>query len=67
MTRPNRTKPIPRKCIRTGKVKFRSDLDARIALAGRINRDSGELRTYQCEFCHQYHMTSQTKGRESAD
>ena len=68
MTRPTRrTKSIPRKCIRTGKVKFNSELDARIALAGRINRDLGEKRVYQCEFCHEYHLTSQNKGRASGD
>lgn len=40
-----------------GKVKFPTELDAKIALARRVWKDKGECRYY---FCHgHYHLTSQ--------
>lgn len=63
------------KCYRTGgKTKFPTELDAKIALAGvqknlsvhrrQKARGNEPTRVYQCEFCGQWHMTSQTKGRK---
>lgn len=53
-----------KKCRRTGKVKWRSELDARMAMANidfkmrSANRDK-EIRAYQCPFCEFWHLTHQ--------
>jgi hypothetical protein len=47
------------KCSKTRKVRFRSDLDAKIALARRQWADKGERRSYRCPFCRGWHLTSQ--------
>lgn len=55
---------LVRKC-RTGKVAFRDELAAKIALARRVWKDKGERRTYKCKFCNHYHLTSQ-ESRQAA-
>lgn len=44
---------------KTRKRPFRDELAAKIALSERIARDKGETRTYKCEFCPAWHLTSQ--------
>lgn len=48
-------------CAQTGKIRYRTDLDAKIDLA-RIRRwsDAPKLpkREYLCPFCAQWHLTS---------
>ena len=50
-------------CKRAHKVILRTELDAKIALAGRAARDKGEVRYYQCPYGDRenphYHLTSQ--------
>ncbi len=46
------------KCKATGKVKFRTKLDAEIALAKRAHDDKGEVRKYFCQRCKGWHLTS---------
>jgi len=63
-------------CRRAGKTKFPTELEAKIALAGvqknmsvfrkQKSRGSEPTRVYQCEFCSQWHMTSQRKGRKQS-
>lgn len=48
-----------RTCNRTGKVCFHTELDAKIVLAGRLAKDKGEIRYYQCG--GHFHLTSQPK------
>lgn len=50
------------RCPKTGKVRFRDELAARLALAGRVG-DKGSVRVYPCKFCGKWHSTSQKKGR----
>ena len=64
-TRP--AKVMPTKCRRTGKVRFRTLLDAKIVLAKRSARDKGEVRAYRCQFCHGFHLTSQRKREAPGD
>lgn len=65
-----------RKCSRADKERFPSRLEANLAIA-RIasnvkhhrkgpQRDSEPTRSYQCEFCSGWHMTSQSKRLERA-
>lgn len=53
-----------RKRCKFGKVILHTELDAKIALAGRLARDKGEIRYYICD-SHgdpkHWHLTSQTK------
>lgn len=44
------------RCNRTGKVIFRTELDAKIALASRVWKDKGEVRFYSCH--GHFHLTS---------
>lgn len=51
---------------RCAKVRYRTELDAKIALANTQHRDNPkraktEKRAYWCHICHAYHLTS--KGR----
>lgn len=48
------------------KVIFRTELDAKIALADRVWKDKGEVRYYKCERGRHWHLTSQEKGRNAA-
>ena len=52
-----RAKVRTRKC-RGQKVIFHTELDAKIALAGRMAKDKGEIRYYQCELQKHWHLTS---------
>lgn len=45
-------------CKSCGKVIFRDELAAKIALAGRLNRDRGEVRCYRCPQGRGWHLTS---------
>lgn len=54
------------RCNRTHKVQFYSELDAKIALAGRRFRDKGEKRAYRCGFCRGWHLTSQELNKGQA-
>ncbi len=47
-----------RRCV---KVRFRTELDAKIALAAVLRRDKGEKRIYRCPRCKGWHLTSQEK------
>lgn len=71
-------KDMAKLCKVTGKVKIRTELDAKIALAGveyirevklRKKGNKSEAkpkRYYQCEFCNRFHLTSQEQdvGRQ---
>jgi hypothetical protein len=48
-------------CPKTRKVRFRDELDAKIALSGRVRRDKGECRHYRCPHCAGFHLTSKPK------
>lgn len=50
-------------CNRAGKVIFRTELDAKIALARRVWNDKGERRIYPCG--DHFHLTSQEKRNAS--
>ena len=39
-----------RYCQRARKVSFATELDAKMALASRINQDKGEIRYYECQY-----------------
>jgi hypothetical protein len=65
------TKRAIAKCDRTGKTKFHTEVDAMIFLA-RVHGKNSRLRklrqqgneptrAYRCEFCRNWHLTSQTK------
>ena len=49
------------RCNRTGKVVFKDEIAAKLALAVRKRKDKGELRTYQCPHQNHWHLTSQEK------
>jgi hypothetical protein len=48
-----------------GKVIYRTELDAKLALLNRQNRDKGQLRIHRCNVCKGkvYHLTSQRRKR----
>lgn len=48
-----------------GKVIFKTELDAKMALAWRIRRDKGEKRYYRCELGNHFHLTSQDRRKAS--
>lgn len=52
-----------RKCFKSGKVIFTTELDAKIALSLRANKDKGEKRYYRCG--SHYHLTSQEQRTEA--
>lgn len=54
------TKTRTRKC-RGQKVIFHTELDAKIALAGRLAKDKGEVRYYKCDIGNHWHLTSQER------
>lgn len=41
-----------------GKVQFDSAEVAHVALASCLKRGSGEVRYYECQECHKFHLTS---------
>ena len=51
-----------RYCQRARKVSFATELDAKMALASRINQDKGEIRYYECQYAPaahpHFHLTS---------
>ncbi len=51
-----------KKC-RGQKTIFHTELDAKIALAGRVWKDKGEIRYYRCEIGNHWHLTSQEARR----
>lgn len=60
--RPSQPKPEVKRC-RTGKARFRSRLDALLALMNTGRNDSrrpkDECRVYRCPECSGWHLTSQ--------
>jgi hypothetical protein len=50
---------VKRRCPVQHKVRFRTELDVKIALAARVRRDKGEQRYYFCNPCKGWHLTSQ--------
>ena len=53
---------MAKRCSKTGKVIFYTELDAKIALAERYHKDKGEIRYYPCKTLRgkiHYHLTSQ--------
>lgn len=51
-----------------GKVKYATELDAKLALARARGKGRDENRYYPCEHCHHYHLTSKRKrGGKSAE
>lgn len=68
MARPLETRKLRQpdlgKCEKTGKVKFRSSVDAQIALCNTKTSDDPwrkEIRAYKCPFCRRWHLTKQEK------
>jgi hypothetical protein len=58
-----------RKCQRTGKIRHRDEIAAKIALGtvrARPLRDKCEQRVYRCKFCHDWHLTSQDRRTDQA-
>ena len=49
----------------TEKRRFRTRLDAMMALAWTQRRDTGERRLYRCPICKGWHLTSQAKRKPS--
>ena len=57
---------MARRCKKTGKVIFRDEIDAKIALAARVWKDKGEQRYYPCNAHGQrthFHLTSWEENR----
>ncbi len=52
---------------RSGKIRYKDELGAKIALASRAARDKGEKRYYTCNLCNGYHLTSQDQKTEVID
>lgn len=51
---------MKKQCNRSGrKVIFKTELDAKLTLARRVWKDTGEVRIYACG--NHYHLTSQKK------
>jgi len=48
---------MSRQCKKTNKVKYRDELDAKIALARLVWRDKGQTRVYFCPYCKNWHLT----------
>lgn len=62
--RPLKVNKTKHKCHKTGKVKWRTELDARMALANidykmRASTKNKEQRPYRCPFCEYWHLTHQ--------
>lgn len=64
-----------KKCSRTNKTRFPNELEAKIAMANIQRKNShfrhqksreDPTRVYRCEFCGDWHMTSQTKDRKAS-
>ena len=46
------------RCNRANKVIFKTELEAKMALAERVWKDKGEIRDYECR--DHFHLTSMT-------
>lgn len=55
------------KCRTTHKRRFRSEVDAKMALAMAQWADTGEKRFYSCPFCNGFHLTSQEQRTEKVE
>jgi hypothetical protein len=64
------------KCSTTGKDRFPNEMESNLAIASltlaskhhrRQKYRELPTRSYQCEFCHGWHMTSQAKNEEWPD
>ncbi len=57
------------KCAATGKRRYRSEIDAKIAKMGMSSERSlkAERRVYECRACRGFHTTSQTVEEYKAD
>ena len=76
--RPARFEPqhTNKRCTQTGKVKWYTEIDAKLAMANRTlahgsntrrtAHSKTEIRAYQCPHCDYWHTTSQTKRKEEA-
>ena len=66
MTRPLRTRSMRvrvTKCRVTGKRRYSSEVDAKIAKAGtadNVKREKVEQRAFLCKHCRGFHLTSQS-------
>lgn len=49
------------------RIRYPTELEAKIALAAAIARDTGEKRTYHCPICQGWHLTSQDKNPRTAN
>ena len=60
---------MARRCSKTGKVIFRDEIDAKIALAARVWKDKGEVRYYPCKVgkSTHYHLTSRSENKARVD
>jgi hypothetical protein len=63
MARHGRRETGSRRSERCGKLRYNSELDAKMALAFTRAKDRGEQRYYHHTFCGGYHLTSE-KTRE---
>lgn len=62
--KPLRVDKTKRKCRRSGKIKWRTELDAKLAMANidykmRAATKEKEIRAYRCPFCDYWHLTHQ--------
>ncbi|GAA4706200.1 hypothetical protein [Streptomyces youssoufiensis] len=46
---------------RTGKIRYRDRIEAKLAMAGAGRKGRDEQRVYRCEHCHGFHLTSTPK------
>lgn len=60
---------MARRCPKTGKVIFATELDAKIALSRRVWKDKGEVRYYPCTVGKEshFHLTSLIENRARVD
>lgn len=54
------------RCLKTRKVSYHTELDAKIALAELKHKDKGQQRCYRCSFCRRWHLTSQERRHNNA-
>jgi hypothetical protein len=53
---------LGKKVAKCGKVRYRTEVDAKMALAYRSWKDKGEVRAYRHSKCGGWHLTSQPMG-----
>lgn len=57
-------------CKREKKVRYRDELDAKMAISffrNKSTRDRIPTRSYKCQYCKGHHLTSQSKKTEVID